>query len=155
MNPTYARSRYIQVHNEWFTIKYPEAFKDHGCPDVKYPKVLTSNGMITWITNFLNWSRHRATRISVSGRLIDAPKKQASGITLMTKRYMHSQTRKGTADISATINGRSVMLEIKAGRDRPSEYQLAEQKREQDAGGVYLFIHTVDEFLHFYDTFTE
>lgn len=43
------------------------------------------------------------------------------------------------------------MFEIKAGPDVASEYQLREQELERKAGGVYEFIHNMDEFFLFYD----
>jgi hypothetical protein len=67
---------------------------------------------------------------------------------------MKSTTRKGTADISATIRGRSVMIEIKTGRDKPSDKQLEEQQRERSAGGIYEFISTPEEFFALYDSLT-
>lgn len=150
----YSRHRLEAAHKAWFVIQYPQAYSDGHYAPPKPQAINSANTLTNYIVKFLTYSGHRATRINVSGRLIDSPQKQASGITLMTKRYMRSQTRKGTADISATIHGRSVMLEIKWGRDKPSEHQLAEQARERAAGGVYEFIHSVEEFLQFYDTFT-
>lgn len=60
--------------------------------------------------------------------------------------------RTGTSDVMATIRWKSVMLEIKIGKDRPREQQLEEQKRERRAGGVYEFIHNIDEFFQLYDS---
>lgn len=151
--PIVVKARYLAAHAEHFALTYPAAFKDHGLPGVVMQKTATSNGLTTYIVNYLTWKGHRATRINVSGRLIEQPEKQASGIILGVKKYMHSRTRKGTADISATIFGRSCMLEIKTGRDRPSDVQLSEQIRERRAGGVYEFIHTAQEFLGWYDAF--
>jgi hypothetical protein len=59
-------------------------------------------------------------------------------------KFIPSATRKGTADISATIKGRSVMIEIK----------LAEQQRERQAGGIYEFVHTPEEFFIIFDQIT-
>lgn len=150
-----AKERYCQAHYNYQCRVYPSVVKDGHYTPPKYPKILTSNGMMTYISNLLNWLGHRCTRINVSGRLIEAPQKQASGVSLMTKKYMHSSTRKGTADLSSTIKingvGRSVMWEIKAGNDRPSENQLEEQKREQEAGGEYFFVHSIEDFLTIYD----
>lgn len=117
------------------------------------PDTRTANGLTQAVVKFLQWNGHRATRISSSGRIIKAPERQASGTVLQTAKYIPGQTRKGTADISATIKGRSVMLEIKVGSDRPSEYQLREQQIERKAGGVYEFIHSFEEFLMWYDKF--
>ena len=149
--PLPQKSRYIKAHADHFARTYPAAFKDHGLPGVKIPPVHKSNGLTTFIINFLTWQGHRATRINVSGRLIETPEKQASGVILGTKKYMRSMTRKGTADISATIRGRSVMIEVKTGRDQPRPVQLDEQRRERAAGGIYEFIRDVGEFFYLYD----
>jgi hypothetical protein len=90
----------------------------------------------------LEWEGHRATRINTAGRIVAG-------------RYITSTTRKGTADISATIKGRAIMIEIKVGKDKPSVYQLAEQQRERNAGGMHEFIHTIQEFFIFYDQLLE
>jgi hypothetical protein len=145
------KDRYQIAHEEWFKIKYPHAYKDGFYLEPKLPKVNESNGLTTFICNYLSWKDHRATRINVSGRLVEGKEKQASGITLGVKKWIKSSTRKGTADISATIKGRSVMIEIKVGKDKPREDQLLEQARERKAGGVYEFIKTPDEFFALYD----
>lgn len=143
--------RYKIAHEEWFKIKYPNAYKDGFYLDPKIPKINESNGLTTFICNYLSWREHRATRINVSGRLVDSKEKQASGVTLGVKKWIKSSTRKGSADISATIKGRSVMIEIKVGKDKPREDQLLEQERERKAGGLYEFIKTPDEFFELYD----
>jgi hypothetical protein len=66
-------------------------------------------------------------------------------------KWIPGTTRKGTADISATINSRSVMIEIKIGSDKASQYQLKEQELERKAGGFFEFISTPEEFFIFYD----
>lgn len=145
-------ARYLEAHRLWFMQQYPQTFKDgHYCPP-KMPDVTKSNGLTTFIINYITWIGYRATRINTMGRLVSEPQRQASGISLMTKKYIKSSTRKGTADVSSTIRGRSVMFEIKTGKDRPSEYQLAEQARERKAGGIYEFISTPEQFLQIIDS---
>lgn len=150
------KARYLKAHADNFAEQYPAAWRDGHYSGPVIPDVRKSNGLTTFIINYLTWKGHRATRINVSGRLIEQPEKQASGIILGVKKYMHSRTRKGTADISSTVNingiGRSVMWEVKVGRDRPSPAQLEEQKREQRAGGFYFFVHDVQEFFYLYDS---
>jgi hypothetical protein len=147
------KKRYAESYKAWQLIAYPASSKDFGTLPVKYPDVTKANGLTNFVMNFLKWNNHRSTRINVSGRLIEQPEKQASGIVLGTKKWMHSMTRKGTADISATIHGRSCMFEIKAGRDKPREHQLKEQELERSAGGQYEFIYTPEQFLEWYDQF--
>ena len=132
------KARYSAAHKIWFAQNYPIAFKDGFYAEPKMPVITKANGLTTFITNYLNWLGHRATRINVSGRKIG-------------DKWIRSSTRKGTADISATVKGRSVQIEIKVGRDKPSEFQLAEQIKERKAGGVYEFCSSVDEFFMLYD----
>lgn len=111
--------------------------------EVKIPDHRKANGLTRFIVNYLTYMGHRATRINTVGRLIKAK----SGKAVM----IHGTTRRGTADISSTIQGRSVMWEVKVGKDKPSEHQLAEQERERSAGGEYLFVHAAEEFFAMYD----
>jgi len=83
--------------------------------------------------------------------LIDKVERQESGTMLQVKKWLPTAGRKGSADVSATIKGRSVMLEVKVGYDKPSEYQLREQELERKAGGIYEFVSTPEEFLAVYD----
>ena len=140
------------MHERNFKERTPKAYADGHYFSPKIPDVRKANGLTLFICNFLNWMGHRATRINTSGRLIDATQKQPSGTVLTVKKWIKGTTRRGTADISATINGRSVMIEIKVGNDKPSEYQLEEQAEERKAKGVYEFIHNPDEFFKLYDS---
>lgn len=145
------KDKYRDAHKLHQAKATPNAVKSFGYVNTIFPKVQTSNGLTTAILSFLNWSGHRATRINVAGRLIEKAERQESGTVLTTRKYLPSTTRRGTADISSTIRGKSVMFEIKIGYDAPSEHQLREQKREEDAGGKYYFIHSIDEFFEVYD----
>lgn len=146
-------SRYQQAHEQDFSGKYPQAYAEGHYFLPKMPDCRKANGLTLAVVKFLMYSGHRATRIQSAGRIIKAPQKQESGISLQTAKYIPGTTRKGTADISATIRGRSVMIEIKVGKDSASEYQLREQQLEIKAGGQYWFIHSFDEFLKYYDGF--
>lgn len=146
------RKRYYEAHEMNFKQQYPSAYASGHYTRPNFPKVSKSNGLTMYIVNYLTWMGFRATRINVTGRLIEQPEKQESGIYLATKKYIHSSTRKGSADISSTIRGRSVQWEVKVGRDRPSEAQIKEQQRERRAGGEYFFVHTPDEFLTLLDS---
>lgn len=146
------KERYNAAHKYNFQRTYPQAWKDGHYAPPPYPKVNTANGLTKFICNFLMWHEHRATRINSTGRLIDGLEKQPSGAILTTKKWIPGSTRKGTADISATIKGRSVMIEIKIGKDRASPYQIAEQERERKAGGIYEFCKSPEDFFNIYDS---
>lgn len=149
-NMTY-KQRYNDAHKEWFAVKYFAAYRDGFYAPPVMPKIKTANGLTKFICNFLMWNKWRATRVNVQGRLVDGLQRQPSGTVLTTKKWIPSTTRRGTADISATIAGRSVMIEIKVGNDKPSEYQLAEQRLERAAGGIYEFVSTPEQFFELYD----
>ena len=138
------RERYGTAYIKAMTQKHPVAMAT-GYFKSKFPNVATANGLTNMIVNFLNWNGHRATRVSSAGRFVPGNKYEGGG------RFIPSTTRKGTADISATIKGRSVMIEVKVGKDRPSEWQLAEQAKERAAGGIYEFVITPEQFFHLYD----
>ena len=59
--------------------------------------------------------------------------------------------QKGTADVSATIQGKSVKIEIKIGKDRQSEEQKKYQQQIIKAGGYYFIATSFDEFIIWYN----
>lgn len=148
--------RYEQAHRLHQEREYPATVRDFGWLATVFPDTRKSNGLTRFIVNYLLWTGHNATRISVSGRLIDAAVKQPSGVSLMTKKWIPGPTRRGRADIDSTVKIKSgfgipVKWEIKCGTDTPSEHQLAEQAREVSAGGHYYFIHGPEEFFEILD----
>jgi hypothetical protein len=131
--------RYNTAHYNYTLERTPNVVKDGFYTGPPTPVVTKSNGLTTFIINFLNWSGYRATRINTMGRQING-------------KFIPSATRKGTADISATVKGRSIMIEIKVGKDKPRPEQLTEQQRERQAGGIYEFVHTPEEFFLLFDS---
>jgi hypothetical protein len=69
--------------------------------------------------------------------------------------WIPSGSTKGSADISATIAGRSVKIEVKAGKDRQSEAQKKYQADIERSGGVYIIARTFGEFLWWYESFVK
>jgi hypothetical protein len=136
-HPTW-KIRYNTAHYNYTAQRTPSIVKDGLYTPPPTPVVTKSNGLTTFIINFLNWSGYRATRINTMGRQING-------------KFIPSATRKGTADISATVKGKSVMIEIKVGADRPRIEQLAEQQRERQAGGIYEFVSTPEQFFILFD----
>jgi hypothetical protein len=66
--------------------------------------------------------------------------------------YTPSTGTKGSADISATIRGRSVKIEVKQ-KDKQSEVQKQYQQSIEKAGGVYKIFRNFDDFIIWYDDF--
>lgn len=62
---------------------------------------------------------------------------------------------KGTADIDSIINGKPVKIEIKclATHDRMRPEQAKEQTRIEAAGGIYLVVTNMEDFIKWYKEF--
>jgi hypothetical protein len=99
----------------------------------------TANGLTKIIIHFLKWRNHHAERINVVSRQIKG-------------KYIKSTMQKGTADISATIFGRSVKIEVKIGKDRQSDLQRQYEHQIIDAGGYYYIATDFDSFIIWYNT---
>jgi len=61
--------------------------------------------------------------------------------------YRPSGARRGLSDINAVINGKSVSIEIKTGRDKMSPYQMKFRTEVEAAGGIYIVVRNFDDFL--------
>lgn len=103
----------------------------------------TANGLTKCIIDFIMLHGGQAERISVMGR----PIKQANGNYMFGKSHMTA----GTADISATICGRSVKIEVKIGKDRQSEKQAKYQHDIERAGGLYYIARDFGSFVEWYN----
>jgi len=136
---------------------YPNV-PDHGMKPVKYEDK-TANGLTKCILDFLNLSGHFAERINTMGRMIDG-RKQVTDIigrtkTIGTAKYIPTTGTKGSSDISATINGKSVKIEVKIGSDRQSKYQIEYQERTERSGGIYLIARDFESFYNEYKKIIE
>jgi len=132
------KQRYFDAHYKYTKERTPSVVADGHYCNPSIPKLNTANGLTLFICNYINWMGYRATRISTTGR-------QVGG------RWIYGTTRKGTADLSLTLRGKSVMVEIKIPPDKPSEHQLKEQAKERAAGGIYEFISTPEQFFELFD----
>jgi hypothetical protein len=133
-----AKARYRQAKWDYESVKFKPWVQDGHFIEPEYA-CTTANELTDFVMNYIKWMGGRATRVSSAGRMVDG-------------KFIPSTTRRGTADISATIKGRSVMFEVKAGADKPSPAQIKEQAKERAAGGEYFFTHNVDEFFRQYDS---
>ena len=136
---------------------YPNV-PDHGMKPVIYTDK-TANGLTKCILDFLNLSGHFAERINTMGRIIDG-RKQVTDIigrtkTIGTAKYIPTTGTKGSSDISATINGKSVKIEVKIGSDRQSKYQIEYQERTERSGGIYLIARDFESFYNDYKKIIE
>ena len=113
----------------------------------------SANGLTKAIIDWLKLNGWQAERINVTGRPLD--KTQVVQNTLGQKyrigsiEWLPSTGQKGSADISATIRGQSVKIEVKM-KDRQSEAQKEYQRQVEAAGGQYWLVRSFDEFMTLY-----
>ena len=134
-----------ELYQEQNRKKYPN-FPDHLRP-VKPIKTTTANGLTKAICDFLNLSGHFATRINNQGTWVKEKAHVNGGY------YRPSTQVKGIADINATINGRTVAIEVKIGKDRQSEAQRQYQDRIERSGGTYWIVKDFDQFYSLYNAY--
>ena len=116
--------------------------------------VSSANSLTGAIIKFIKLKGYHAANIKVTGRMVD---KRVTYTDILgnkrqigTCKYIKSSMEVGSADISATIKGLTVMIEVKWGKDRQSEAQKRYQARIEKAGGIYLIIHKFEEFYEWY-----
>lgn len=107
----------------------------------------TANSLTAAIIRFIKERGGQAERITVMGRPITA----RQGGREYVVGWAQSHMTVGTADISATIGGRSVKIEVKAGQDRQSEAQRLYQQSVEAAGGIYYIARCFDGFVQWYN----
>lgn len=114
----------------------------------------TANGLTRCIIAYLKYKGWQAERINTTGIPHDT-RQQARDIlgrtrTIGSVEWRPSGSTVGSADISATIGGRSVKIEVKIGKDRQSEAQRRYQQAIEQAGGLYYIARNFTEFHSWY-----
>jgi len=110
----------------------------------------TANGLTKAICDWINLHGYQAERINTMGT---AREKKTTGGKVIGVTWTKGTSTAGSADISATIKGRSVKIEVKIGKDRQSEAQKRYQEMIERAGGVYIIAKNFDEFVEWYNNF--
>ncbi len=112
----------------------------------------TANGLTQLVIRYIKFIGGQAERISTTGRPIDGTKvfQDAIGRTRMigSVTWIPGTGRKGSADVSATIRGKSVKVEIKIGRDRQSDNQKEYQAEIERAGGTYFIATSFEQITN-------
>lgn len=133
-------------------IKHPTLPESARC--VKSYNDRTANQLTRAIIDFLNFSGHQAERINCTGRAVDNTKVVTDVLGDMrhigSVKWLPTSGQKGTGDISATIWGWSVKIEVKM-KDRQSEDQKKYQKQVEAAGGKYWLVRSFEDFLNKYN----
>lgn len=115
----------------------------------------TANGLTKCIIAYIKYKGGQAERINTTGIPLDTRRTVTDVLgrtrTIGSVQWRTSGATVGSADISATIKGRSVKIEVKAGRDRMSEAQRKYQHDIEAAGGYYYIARNFTDFLYWYD----
>jgi hypothetical protein len=141
---------------EALRLKYPNTKESYlGLTNWKDD---SANSLTKCVIAYVQYMGGQAERISSQGQYRAGAKiKVGTGELAHTKqlpgKWTPGQSTKGTADISATIRGRSVKIEMKYGKDVQSQVQKDYQAAIEKAGGVYIIVRTFDEFVVWYESF--
>lgn len=114
----------------------------------------TANGLTKCIIDFIRLNGGQAERINTMGIPRDSRKMVTDIVgrsrVIGSVEWRTSGTTKGSADISATIRGQSVKIEVKIGHDRQSDAQRDYQAAVELAGGVYYIARNFTDFIAWY-----
>lgn len=138
------------LHIEASHLKYPNFPKKYIPPlDIKGT---STNKLEKQIVAFIQLHGWQAERIKNTGQARVEKMKLANGYTKEKVTYTKGTGTKGTADISSTIEGRSVKIEVKNAKtkDRMSKAQEAYQAQLDLTGGVYYVARDIDSFIEWF-----
>jgi hypothetical protein len=133
-----------------YAITHPNFPQDY-IPKTMY-KDSTANGLTRAICDFINYQGYQAERINTMGT---AREKKTTAGKVIGVTWTKGTSTAGSADISATIKGRSVKIEVKIGKDRQSEAQKRYQENIEKAGGTYYIAKDFDSFVEWYENFIQ
>lgn len=147
----------LKLLNElaWNKLRANSSMPDYAIPKPKYTDN-SANSLTKSIIAWIELNGFQAERINNTGRYVDNKKTvkniMGQSITIGSGQYIPGTGTKGTADISATIKGKSIKIEVKYGKDRQSEAQKEYQATIERSGGVYFIAKKFDDFYNFYQT---
>jgi hypothetical protein len=133
-----------------YAITHPNYPQDY-IPKTMY-KDSTANGLTRAICDYINYNGYQAERINTMGT---AREKKTTAGKVIGVTWTKGTSTAGSADISATIKGRSVKIEVKIGKDRQSEAQKRYQENIEKAGGTYIIAKDFDSFVEWYNQFIQ
>lgn len=114
----------------------------------------SANGLTRCVIAYIRLRGGQAERINIMGRPIDQRKTFTDVLghsrQIGSVKWIPGTSTRGSADISATIHGRSVKIEIKFGKDRQSEAQQKYAQEVEAAGGIYYVCKDFTSFVEWY-----
>jgi hypothetical protein len=139
----------------WNKLRANSSMPDYAIPKPKFTDN-SANALTKSIIAWIELNGYQAERINNTGRYVDNKKTvkniMGQSITIGSGQYIPGTGTKGTADISATIKGKSIKIEVKYGKDRQSEAQKEYQATIERSGGVYFIAKDFESFYNFYLT---
>ena len=133
--------------------------KSPNLPDharvVNIPTDGSANGLTKLVIKWIELHGGQAERINTMGRMVDKRKIVTDVLgrkgMIGSMSYIPTTGTKGSADVSAVVQGKSYKIEIKYGKDRQSDAQKAYEQSITSAGGVYIIVRTMDQFVEWWD----
>jgi len=123
--------------------------------EVKEPK--SAAQMEKLIVDFMRLSGHQVQKVTTTGTYRDNRKRVTDVLgferTIGTGQYVPGTSTKGASDIKATLapSGLSLAIEVKFSKsDRQQPDQKVYQKDIEQAGGFYIIVRTLEDFLEQY-----
>jgi len=114
----------------------------------------TANNLIRCVIDFIGSKGWQAERISTTGRPIDRTRIVTDYLgrerTIGSIEWIPGTCTNGSADVSATIAGWSVKIEVKI-NDRQSQAQKDYERSILDSEGIYYIARDFTSFLHWYN----
>ncbi len=141
-------------------LEYCNRYKDSSVPDyarfIKKYSDKTANSLTKCIIDWITLNGGHAERVNTMGRPIDQTKIVANVLGQQQKigsmKWGFGSGKRGSADIHSIIKGKSVMIEVKIGRDKQSEHQKIYQSQVERAGAIYYIARNFSDFVEFYNT---
>lgn len=147
----------LKVLKEMWILKTRKEFPGNPYPTSKDYSTCRkpSNRLTNQIRDFLKLLGHQSERINTMGVVRDNTK-VVTDVLGHTKRigsidWTPGGSTAGSADISNTIYGFSVKIEVKIGSDKQSAKQINYQQDVEAAGGIY---YIAKDFQSFYEWIT-
>jgi hypothetical protein len=128
-----------ELERETKRKQYPN-IPDHALPYRTFSDA-TTNELTQSIIAWLTLNGHYCSRIQSQGQW-----------NQRLKMFIKSNVKKGIGDIMAVVWGKTLMIEVKVGRDKLSEHQIKTQQQVAESGGLYYVARNFQDFFDFYQT---
>jgi hypothetical protein len=101
----------------------------------------SANGLTACITTYMRLKGAFSSRLNNTG-IFDK----------RLNRYRPGTSRKGLPDVVCTYKSKSIFVEVKAGRDKMSEYQEKVRQEQTASGGLFFVAHDFTSFKDWFDS---